>query len=91
MQNVLHIWTRHPGAIVRIPLRRKSKLSKVPNLRQPSTGPTIYKPMVLPPVQQIPLQPTIAPVRPAPAPLIPANGPSKPLGPMTNTPNQVRK
>jgi hypothetical protein len=25
-------------------------LSKTPNLRQPSTGPTIYKPMTLPPM-----------------------------------------
>jgi hypothetical protein len=65
-------------------------MSKTPNLRQPSTGPTIYAPMKLPPMVSIPLQPTIAPVRPAPAPLIPGNGPSRPLGSMTNTPNQVR-
>ena len=30
-------------------------MAKTPNLRQPSTGPTIYKPMVIPPVKQVPL------------------------------------
>jgi hypothetical protein len=65
-------------------------MSKTPNLVQRPTGPTVYAPMKLPPVTQIPLQPTIAPSRPAPAPLIPANGPARPLGSMTNVPNQVR-
>jgi hypothetical protein len=66
-------------------------MSKTPNLVQRQTGVYQYPAaMKLPPLQQVPLQPTIAPVRPAPAPLIPANGPARPLGPMTNTPNQVR-
>jgi hypothetical protein len=65
-------------------------MHKTPNLVQRPTGLTIYPAMKLPPVVQVPLKPTIAPSRPAPAPLIPANCPSRPLGPMTNTPNQVR-
>jgi hypothetical protein len=56
------------------------------NLVQKQTGVYQYPKLNLPPVNVIPLQPTIAPSRPAPAPLIPANGPSRPLGPMTNTP-----
>jgi hypothetical protein len=47
-ETILPIWTQPLGAIVRIPLRRKSKLSKTPNLRQAPTGPTIYAPMQLP-------------------------------------------
>jgi hypothetical protein len=35
--------------------------------------PTIYAPMTLPKVTQIPLQPTIAPSRPGSAPMVPAN------------------
>jgi hypothetical protein len=67
-------------------------MSKTPNLVQRQTGPTIYAPMKLPPVQQIPLaQDPHRPRRPNTSPMIPAQGPSKPLGPMTNTPNQVRK
>jgi hypothetical protein len=67
-------------------------VSKTPNLRQATTGPTIYPAIKLPPVTQIPLaQNPHAPVRAPSAPLIPANGPSRPLGPMTNTVNQVRK
>jgi hypothetical protein len=63
----------------------------VPNLKQASTGVYQYPaPMKLPPVQVITKANPPAPVRPAPAPLIPSNGPSSPLGPMTNTPNQVR-
>jgi hypothetical protein len=69
----------------------RNPMPKIPNQVQKQTGVYKYPKLNLPPVQQIPLQPTIAPVRPAPAPLIPANGPSRPLGPMTNTPNQVRK
>jgi hypothetical protein len=65
-------------------------MPKTPNPRQAPTGPTIYPTMKFPPVVQVPLQPTIAPSRPGSAPMIPANGPSRPLGPMSNTPNQVR-
>lgn len=65
-------------------------MPKTPNLVQRPTGPTIYPALKLPPMVSVPLQPTIAPVRPTPAPLIPANGTARPLGPMTNTPNQTR-
>jgi hypothetical protein len=65
-------------------------MAKQPNFVQRPTGPTIYAPMKLPPVQEVPHLPTVAPSRPGSAPMIPANGPSRPLGPMTNTPNQVR-
>jgi hypothetical protein len=44
----------------------------VPNLRQPSTGPTIYAPMKLPPLVTIPL---------AVNPHIPSRAPSAPLVP----------
>jgi hypothetical protein len=65
-------------------------MSKTPNFVQRQTGPTIYAPMQLPKMTTVPLQPTVAPVRPAPAPLVPSRTPSGPLGPATNTPNQVR-
>ena len=59
----------------------RSQLSKLPNLRQ-APGPTIYKPMVLPPIVSVPLQPTVAPSRPGSAPMIPADkGPSN-MGPV---------
>jgi hypothetical protein len=70
---------------------------KTPNLRQPSSGPTIYPAIKLPPMVSIPLaQNPHRPSRPNSAPMIPANkgaspqGPSRPLGPTTNTVNQVR-
>jgi hypothetical protein len=70
-------------------------MSKTPNLRQPPTGPVVYASIKLPPVVTIPkgidpalpsrinqgTPPTGQRVTPAPA---------QPLGPMTNTPNQVR-
>jgi hypothetical protein len=65
-------------------------MAKQPNFRQAPTGPTIYPSIKLPPMVNVPKANPPAPSRPAPAPLIPANGPSRPLGPMTNTPNQVR-
>jgi hypothetical protein len=65
-------------------------MAKQPNFRQAPTGPTIYPSIKLPPMVSVPHLPTIAPSRPGSAPMIPANGPSRPLGPMTNTPNQVR-
>jgi hypothetical protein len=79
-----------PGRIVRT-FAKGNTTVKTPNLLQRQTGPTIYAPMKLPPVTQIPLQPTVAPSRPAPAPLVPSRTPSGPLGSATNTVNQVRK
>jgi hypothetical protein len=62
-------------------------MSKTPNLVQRQTGPTIYAPMKLPPVVSVPLRAR----SPSPGSADPpANGPSRPLGSMTNTPNQVR-
>ena len=62
----------------------------VPNLRQPSTGPTIYAPMVLPAMKVLPTPPARDPQLPARATqFIPANGPSRPLTPapgLTNRP-----
>jgi hypothetical protein len=70
---------------------------KTPNLRQPSSGLTIYPAIKLPPRVSIPLaQNPHLPSRPNTTPMIPANkgaspqGLSKPLGPTTNTVNQVR-
>jgi hypothetical protein len=68
-------------------------VSKTPNLRQAPTGPTIYAPMKLLPVTSIPLaQDPHRPMRPNTSPMIPADrGNGGPLGPMSNTVNQVRK
>jgi hypothetical protein len=70
---------------------------KTPNLRQPSSGLTIYPAIKLLPRVSIPLaQNPHLPGRPNTTPMIPANkgaspqGRSKPLGPTTNTVNQVR-
>jgi hypothetical protein len=66
-------------------------MAKQPNFVQRPTSPTIYAPMKLPPMVTVPkAQDPHSYNRPGSAPLIPANGPSRPLGPMTNTPNQVR-
>jgi hypothetical protein len=70
-------------------------MSKTPNLRQPSTGPTIYPAMKLPPVVNVPkgidpgLNSRINQNTPA-VPVIGNQAPARPLGSMTNTPNQVR-
>jgi hypothetical protein len=73
-------------------------MSKTPNLRQPSTGPTIYPAMKLPPVVNVPkgIDPGLAQLgriqQPAPQPQLNRTpAPSRPLGPMTNSVNQVRK
>ena len=69
-------------------------MSKVPNLRQAPTGPTIYKPMVLPPMTILPRAPSRDPSLPSrtpSAPTIPSRAPMGPLGTPTNTVNQVRK
>jgi hypothetical protein len=67
-------------------------VSKTPNLRQPSTGPTIYPAIKLPPIVSVPFTGNSGvPSRTPSAPMIPADkGPSNRPGPMTNTPNQVR-
>ena len=71
-------------------------MSKTPNLRQPSTGPTIYKPMTLPPMNNLtkntrdPGLPSRI-QQPAPQPAFNRTpAPSAALSPITNTPNQVR-
>jgi hypothetical protein len=83
-------------AIRVIPLRRKSN-AQDPQPRQPSTGPTVYKPMTLPPMVTLHKQ-TTNPALPSrinqntpAAPVVGNPTPARPLGPMTNTPNQVRK
>jgi hypothetical protein len=72
-------------------------MSKTPNLIQKPTGPTIYKPMTLPPMVTLHKQ-TTNPALPSrinqntpAAPVVGNPTPARPLGPMTNTPNQVRK
>jgi hypothetical protein len=71
-------------------------MSKTPNLVQRPTGPTIYAPMKLPPMATLHKQTNPAlPARinqntPA-VPVIGNSVPARPLDPMTNTPNQVRK
>jgi hypothetical protein len=72
-------------------------MSKTPRLVQPSTGPTIYVPMKLPPMVTLHKQ-TTNPALPArinqapPAATVVGNSaPARPLGSMTSTPNQVRK
>jgi hypothetical protein len=72
-------------------------MSKTPNLVQKPTGPTIYAPMKLPPMVSLRKQ-TTNPALPARinqnTPAVPSVGnqaPARPLGGMTNTPNQVRK
>jgi hypothetical protein len=73
-------------------------MPKIPNQVQRPTGPTIYPAMKLPPMVSIakgidPGLPSRINQNTPAAPSIgnPANDPSRPLGPMTNTPNQVRK
>jgi hypothetical protein len=70
-------------------------LSKTSNLVQKPTGPTIYAPMKLPPVVNVPKG--IDPGLPSrinqnttAAPSVDNQPPARPLGSMTNTPNQVR-
>ena len=67
-------------------------MSKTPNLRQPSSGPTIYPSIKLPPVVSVPFTGVLGvPSRPNTAQTIPADrGNGGALGPMTNTANQVR-
>jgi hypothetical protein len=73
-------------------------MSKTPNLRQPSTGPTIYKPMTLPPMNNLTKNtrdPGLAQLgriqQPAPQPALNRTPtPASPLGSITNTPNIVR-
>jgi hypothetical protein len=72
-------------------------MSKTPNLIQKPTGPTIYKPMTLPPMVTLHKQ-TTNPALPSrinqntpAAPSVGSPAPARPLCPMTNTPNQVRK
>jgi hypothetical protein len=68
---------------------------KTPNLRQAPTGPTIYPAMKLPAMVSIPftgnsgLPSRINQNTPA-APVIGNPAPARPLGSVTNTPNQVR-
>jgi hypothetical protein len=76
---------------------KKVPKSKTPNLVQRPTGPTIYAPMKLPPMVTLHKQTTNSalPARinqniPA-APVVGNQAPARPLGSMTNTPNQVRK
>jgi hypothetical protein len=72
-------------------------MSKTPNLIQKPTGPTIYKPMTLPPMVTLHKQ-TTNPALPSrinqntpAAPVVGNPTPARPLCPMTNTPNQVGK
>jgi hypothetical protein len=72
-------------------------MSKTPNLVQKPTGPTIYAPMKLPPMVTLhkqttnPALPSRIDQSPTAAPVIGSQTPARPLGSMTNTPNQVRK
>jgi hypothetical protein len=72
-------------------------MSKTPNLRQSQTGVYKYPALVLPPMATLHKQ-TTNPALPArinqntpAAPVVGNSAPATPLGPMTNTPNQVRK
>jgi hypothetical protein len=69
---------------------------KTPNLRQPSTGPTIYPSMKLRPMVSIPkgIDPGLPSRINQNTPAVPTLGnpaPARPLGSMTNTVNQVGK
>jgi hypothetical protein len=76
--------------------KKEPIVSKTPNLVQRPTGPTIYAPMKLPPVVQVPftgnsgLPSRINQSTPA-APVVGNPAPARPLGSTTNTVNQVRK
>jgi hypothetical protein len=72
-------------------------MSKTPNFVQRSTGPTIYPAMKLPPMITLHkgINPGLAQLgriaQPAPQPQLNRTpAPARPLGPITNTPNQVR-
>jgi hypothetical protein len=75
---------------------KETPMPKIPNQVQRPTGPTIYPAMKPPPMVTIPkgIDPGLPSRINQNTPAVPVIGnpaPSRPLGPMTNTPNQVRK
>ena len=69
---------------------KANQMAKTPNLVPSQTGVYKYPTLNLPVMTSVPFTAGNAPVRSVPN-LQPSNAPSAPLGPMTNTVNQVRK